>query len=278
MAVFGVPVVHEDDAVRALRAAGELRSVIAGLAPELERDFGTGLELRIGVNTGEVVTGTQERLATGDAVNVAARLQSAAGPGEILLGAQTLALCRDAVTVEKLVPLELKGKREPVAAYRLVEIRPDAPGRARHLEAAMVGRTQERKLLTDAFERAVRQQTCALFTLLGTAGVGKSRLVRELLTGLDARVLEGRCPSYGEGVTYWPVIEIVKQLAALEELLAESPGAAPAITALLGEQATATTSEETAWAVRRLLEALARERPLVVLFDDVHWGSRRSSI
>ncbi len=272
MAVFGVPVVHEDDAVRALRAASELRRAIAELTPELERDFGTSLELRIGVNTGEVVTGTEERLATGDAVNVAARLQSAAAPGEILLGAETLALARDAITVEGLSPVELKGKREPVAVYRLIEVRLDAPGLARHLDAPMIGRAHERRLIEDAFAGAVRQQTCALFTLLGTAGVGKSRLVHEFLSRLDARVVEGRCLSYGEGITYWPVIEIVKQLGAFDELLAETPGAVAAILALVGEQAAATTSEETAWAVRKLLEAAARERPLVVLFDDIHWG------
>ena len=224
------------------------------------------------MTTGEVVTGTEERLATGDAVNVAARLQNAAGPGEILIGAETLALARDAVTVEELAPIELKGKREPVAVYRLVEVRPGAPGLARHLDAPMVGRTHERKLLEDAFASAVRQQTCALFTLLGTAGVGKSRLVQAFLSGVDARVVEGRCLSYGEGITYWPVIEIVKQLGAFDELLAETPGAVAAILALVGEQAAATTSEEIAWAVRKLLEAAARERPLVVLFDDIHWG------
>jgi tetratricopeptide (TPR) repeat protein len=273
MAVFGVPVAHEDDAVRAVRAAHELRSVMAGLNPVLEQEYGATIELRIGVNTGEVVTGTTERLVTGDAVNVAARLQQTAGPGEIVLGAETLALARDAVTVEALVPVELKGKQEPVPVYRLIGVQRDAPGLARRLDAPIVGRTHERALLEAAFASAVRQGGCALFTLLGPAGVGKSRLVREFLAGVDARVVEGRCLSYGEGITYWPVVEIVKQLggAAAPEL-AELPAAAETIEALLGEREIPTTPEDIAWAVRKLLEASARERPLAVVLDDLHWG------
>jgi class 3 adenylate cyclase/tetratricopeptide (TPR) repeat protein len=264
MAVFGVPVVHEDDAVRAVRAAEELRRAIGTLNSELERDYDTTLELRIGVNTGEVVTGTEERLATGDAVNVAARLQQSAAPGEILLGQETRALARDAVTVEELVPLEVKGKQAPLVAYRLESVTPDAPGLARHLDAPMIGREHERAVLEDAFANTVRRRSCALFTLLGTAGVGKSRLAREFLGGVDARVVEGQCLSYGEGITYWPVVEVVKQLGG-------SSGQ-PALEALLGEAATPTTPEEIAWAVRKLMESAAHERPLVVRFDDVHWG------
>ena len=254
MAVFGVPVVHEDDAVRAVRAAAEMRDAL----PEL------GVQARIGVNTGEVVTGTEERLATGDAVNVAARLQQAAGAGEILLGAETHSLARDAIEVEEVDPLELKGKARPVAAFRLTSVRRDAPGVARHLDAPMVGRAHERKLLEDAFANVARRRGCALFTLLGTAGVGKSRLTREFLVGVDARVVAGRCLSYGEGITYWPVVEVVKQLGA------ESPP--EPIRALLGESDVPTTAEEIAWAVRKLLEASAEEQPLVVVFDDIHWG------
>src|SRR5947208_16664962 len=128
MAVFGVPSVHEDDALRAVRSAGELRAGLGELNDELEGSYGTRLELRMGVNTGEVVTGTEERLATGDAVNVAARLEQAAEPGEILLGEETCRLVRDAVEVEPVAPLELKGKAERVAAYRLVAVdRESAP-------------------------------------------------------------------------------------------------------------------------------------------------------
>ncbi|HEX5245604.1 MAG TPA: adenylate/guanylate cyclase domain-containing protein [Gaiellaceae bacterium] len=264
MAVFGVPVVHEDDAVRAVRAAAELRIAIDVLNAELVRDYDTTLELRIGINTGEVVTGSKERLATGDAVNVAARLQQAAAPGEIVIGQETCALVRDAVTVEELVPIELKGKKAPVVAYRLDAVTRDAPGMARHLDAPMVGRTHERDSLEDAFANAVRKRTCALFTLLGTAGVGKSRLAREFLAAVDARVVMGHCLSYGEGITYWPVVEVLKQVGG--------SGGQPALDALLGETGTPTTPEEIAWAMRKLLEGIAQERPLVVVFDDVHWA------
>src|SRR5437016_865786 len=119
MAVFGVPAVHEDDALRAVRAADELRGGLGGLNEELERSYGTRLELGIGVKTGEVVTGTEERLATGDAVNVAARVEQAAEPGEILLGEETCRHVRDAVDCEPAEPIRVKGKAEPLQAYRL---------------------------------------------------------------------------------------------------------------------------------------------------------------
>src|SRR4249919_932995 len=177
MAVFGVPAVHEDDALRAVRAADELRGGLAELNEELERSYGTRLELRMGVNTGEVVTGTEERLATGDAVNVAARLEQAAQPGEVLLGEETYGLVRDAVEAEPVEPLAAKGKVEPVPAYRLVAVQGgDVP---RRHGAPMVGRERQRKLLEDAFANVVSARVCHLFTILGTAGVGKSRLVEE---------------------------------------------------------------------------------------------------
>jgi class 3 adenylate cyclase/tetratricopeptide (TPR) repeat protein len=256
MAVFGIPVVHEDDALRAVRAATGMRDALARLNEELERDYGTRLEARIGVNTGEVVTGTEERLATGDAVNVAARLEQAAAPGEVLVGRETYRLVRDAVEADELDPLELKGKAEGVTAYRLVAVAAEAP--ARRLDVAMVGRGRELRLLHDAWDRAVSERSCVLFTLLGVAGVGKSRLTAEFLSGVEATVVEGRCLSYGDGITYWPVTEIVLQLGA------ELPG-------VVGDAAV-TSPEEIAFAFRRLLEGVARERPLVVLFDDCHWG------
>ncbi len=254
MAVFGIPVVHEDDALRALRAAAEMRDAL----PDL------GVRGRIGVTTGEVVTGTEERLATGDPVNVAARLQEAAAPDEILVGAETLGLARHAVEVEAVAPLALKGKSQPLPAYRLVAVRDEADG-SRPLEAPMVGRETELRRLRDAYGQAVRDASCQLFTMLGPAGVGKSRLAAEFLASLeDARVVRGRCLPYGEGITYWPVVEVVKQLPDLE--------LDPAIRAVLGDEDLVTSSEEIAWAFRRLLEAAAAERPLVCLLDDVHWG------
>jgi class 3 adenylate cyclase len=252
MAVFGVPVAHEDDALRACRAAREMREAFAGL----------GIEGRIGVSTGEVVTGTEERLATGDALNVAARLQQAAAPGEVLIARATLALVGDAVEVEPVEPLALKGKSEPVPAFRLLEARA-APER-RH-DTVFVGRERELALLGEAWERALAEQRCQLVTVVGDAGLGKSRLAAEALASIEARVVYGRCLPYGVGITYWPVVEVVKQLNALPS----DPAAAAAIRSLLGESEAGTTAEEIAWAFRKLLEEQA---PLVVLFDDIQWG------
>ena len=274
MAVFGVPVVHEDDALRAVRAATEMRDGVAELNGGLARDYGVELELRIGVNTGEVVTGTEERLATGDAVNVAARLEQGAQPGEILLGEATYRLVRDAVRVEDVAPLVAKGKSEPLAVRRLLAVVTDAPGLARRADTPMVGRRRQLKLLGDAYENVVSERSCHLFTVLGSAGVGKSRLVAEFLTSVGgATVVRGRCLSYGEGITYWPVVEVVKQLpdAAGTDLDEVASGR---ISALFRDEEVVTSPEEIAWAVRKLLEAAAVERPLVVVFDDAHWGEK----
>ncbi|MDQ3823996.1 MAG: AAA family ATPase, partial [Actinomycetota bacterium] len=265
MAVFGVPAVHEDDALRALRAAADLRDGLTELNAELERSYGTRLELRIGVNTGEVVTGTAERLATGDAVNVAARLEQAASPGDVLVGEETVRLVRGAAELEPVDPVAAKGKTEPLRAWRLVAVNPDAETRGR---APMVGRERQRDLLADAFAAVVAERSCRLFTVLGPAGVGKSRLVDEFVGSIeDATVARGRCLSYGEGVGYWPATEVVKQL-----LPPGDGGAAPALGAILGDESAAGSTDEIAWAVRKLFEARAAERPLVVVFDDVHWG------
>jgi class 3 adenylate cyclase/tetratricopeptide (TPR) repeat protein len=255
MAVFGVPQVHEDDALRACRAAVEMRDAL----PQL------GLQGRIGLNTGEVVTGTEERLATGDAVNVAARLEQAAQPGEILIGADTLRLVRDAVETEPVAPLELKGKAEAVPAHRLLAATGDL---VRRDSAPMVGRATELRRLHDAYEQAVRDRSCQLFTVLGSAGVGKSRLAYEFLSRLDATVVRGRCLSYGEGITYFPVVEVLTQLAVRPE----DAAAAAAVASVLGETEDRTTSDEIAWGFRKTLEQAAAESPLVCVFDDIHWA------
>ena len=201
MAVFGVPQVHEDDALRAVRAALELREAVAPL------------EVRIGINTGEVVAGQGDALVTGDAVNVAARLEQAGAPGAVLLGEPTYRLVRDAVRAEPVQAVEAKGKAERVAAYRLYDSLPEAAV-SRRLDSPLVGRERERRLLRDAFERASEDRACQLFTILGTAGVGKSRLVDEFLdeVGGTASILRRRCLPYGDGITYWPIAEIVREL------------------------------------------------------------------
>jgi class 3 adenylate cyclase len=279
MAVFGVPVLHEDDALRALRAAAGLREQIAFLNTELETDFGATVSVRTGVNTGPVVTGTEERLATGDAVNLAARLEQAAAPGEIVIGPQTWALVREAVEAEPLEPLLLKGKSQPVAAYRLLQIRTDVDSRARSGGAPLVGRGSQLRMLADAFANVVTERSCGLFTILGMAGVGKSRLAAEFLRGADARVVTGTCLSYGQGITYWPVVSMVKQLLdprngcpGAAGLMTRDAKVAAAVNVLVGEQAHATSPAEIAWAVRKLVESSAELAPVVVVFDDLHWG------
>jgi class 3 adenylate cyclase/tetratricopeptide (TPR) repeat protein len=253
MAVFGVPQVHEDDALRACRAAVEMRDAL----PEL------GIRGRIGLNTGEVVTGTEERLATGDAVNVAARLEQAAEPGEVLIGAATARLVRDAVELGDERQLELKGKSEPVAAYRLLAVVGET---SRRSDVPIVGRERERRALDDAWERVRSERSCHLFTLLGAAGVGKSRLTAEFVGSLgDVPVVRGRCLSYGEGITYWPLVEVVLQLGRRPS----DPRAVAAIASLLGESEEPATADEIAWAFRKLLEESA---PVVCLFDDLHWA------
>jgi tetratricopeptide (TPR) repeat protein len=252
MAVFGVPLAHEDDALRACRAAVEMRDAL----PEL------GIRGRIGANTGEVVTGTSERLATGDAVNVAARFEQAAEPGEVLIGEATLALVRDAVAAEPVEPLTLKGKSQPMPAFRLVSVL-EAPERSH--ASRFVGRERELAQIMEAWAHVQEDARCELVTVMGDAGVGKSRLVTEALSGIEAHVVRARCLPYGEGITYWPVVEVVKQLAELPS----DPAAAAAIRSLLGESEVGTSGDEIAWAVRKLLEEQA---PLIVVFDDIQWG------
>jgi class 3 adenylate cyclase/tetratricopeptide (TPR) repeat protein len=283
MAVFGIPTLHEDDALRAVRAADDLRSSLRSLNEDLARHSGVTLEIRMGLNTGEVVAGQGETLVTGDAVNVAKRLEEAAATGEILVGEATHRLVRDAVDAEDVEPLVLKGKTTTVAAHRVLSVREGALSRERRLDSPMVGRRRERALLRQAYDRVVQDRACHLFTVLGAAGVGKSRLVAEFVDelGEQATIVHGRCLPYGEGVTFWPLLEVVRRLygdepmpsiaAALggekdAELIAERVGAAIGLAESTGGP------EEASWAVRRLFEALARDRPLIVVFDDIQWG------
>jgi class 3 adenylate cyclase/tetratricopeptide (TPR) repeat protein len=274
MAVFGIPRVHEDDAVRAVRAADELRGALAALNDELERERGVRLAVRIGVNTGEVVTGDEGgTLVTGDAVNIAKRLEEAARSGEILVGSATEQLARAAATFELLEPLDLKGKTAPVEAWRTVSVDPDARPFERRFDVPLIGRLEEVARLRRAYERAVADRACERFTVLGAAGVGKSRLALELFGDVEggATVVSGRCLPYGEGITFWPLHEVLRGLGGEEGVmrLLEANDDAELICARLeGDGA----SQETFWAVRRLCETLARAQPLVLCFEDVHWA------
>jgi class 3 adenylate cyclase/tetratricopeptide (TPR) repeat protein len=288
MAVFGLPTLHEDDALRAVKAAAGMQRALVPLNDELERQWGVRLSVRTGVNTGVVVAGDPtagQRLVTGDAVNVAARLEQAAGEQEILLGDPTYRLVRDYVDVEEVEPLELKGKAERVAAYRLVCVRESAE-RPRRLDAPMVGRDRELGLLQAQLAEAVDEHCCRLATIVGEAGVGKSRLVDELMRSLpdDVVVLRGRCLPYGEGITFWPLAEAVRDAARITErdttaaaqaklaTLASDVDVVERVSAAIGLSATPFPVEELVWGARKLLEELGRDHPALVLFEDVHWA------
>jgi class 3 adenylate cyclase/tetratricopeptide (TPR) repeat protein len=293
MAAFGIPVLHEDDALRAARAAVELRTALARLNTELERDVGITIQTRIGINSGEVIAGDPsggEGFVTGDAVNVAKRLEESAGPGEILIGDETQRLARDAIQSESVEPLALRGKRERIRAHKLLDVTPGALAHARRFDSPMVGRERELALLEEAFARTARERSCHLFTVRGSAGVGKSRLLNEALRdiGADAQVLRGACLPYGEGITFWPVLEIVKQATGVTEddspdeakqkiaaVLEDDQSAqivAERIAEVVGLSAEAGIAEEGFWAVRKLLEALAHRRPVIAVFDDLNWA------
>lgn len=293
MSVFGVPTVHEDDAMRACRAAVDIKRGLAELEPQMQAERGVAIEWRMGINTGPVVTGDLaygQRIVTGDPVNVAARLEAAAGVDEIFIGAETLALVKYAVSVEPVGPLSLKGKSRPVPAWRLLAVSEVPRPRSRPQDAPLVGRERPIQMLSEAFRQAVEERGCHLFTVLGVAGVGKSRLVDEFVTGLGdaAAVATGRCLAYGSGITYWPVAEALRSgivsaevadadqpelgLAALLAGQRDAERLVAAVGSLLGMSAGTHDQEELFWAVREAFEAMARRRPLVLVLDDIHWG------
>jgi class 3 adenylate cyclase/tetratricopeptide (TPR) repeat protein len=293
MAVFGIPAVHEDDALRACRAALEIQAEIERLNKELERDWGITISTRMGVNTGEVIAGgpsSGQTLVTGDAVNTAARLEQSAPPGSILIGTPTYRLVAYAVDVEPVEPVTAKGKADAVAAYGLLSVVPGLPVRARRLDSPMVGRERELRMLLEAFDRSVAEARCVLATVIGMPGVGKSRLVHEFVAAIADRstVLWGRCLPYGEGITFWPVVNLVHEAAGITE--GDSPEESRAkievllpegedrsvigdrVAAAVGLGEAAWSLQETFWAIRKLIESVAIDRPLVVVFDDIHWG------
>jgi len=253
MAVFGLPTLHEDDALRALHAASELRVAVAPLDRRLADEHGLRWRIRVGVATGEVFAGDvddAQSFATGPTVVVAERLESSAQPSEVLIDDATYRLTAGAALVEPVEPVPAKGKAEPVAAWRLIGVQSGVPGVPRRLDTPLVGRREELARLREGYDQAVAERRCRLVSVIGPAGIGKSRLVREFLVSMapEATISVGRCPPYGDGVTFWPVVEV------------------------LPDETLEGTTEEIFRRVRRSLEELARERPLVVCFDDVHWA------
>jgi tetratricopeptide (TPR) repeat protein len=284
MAVFGFPTVREDDAERAVRAAAAMVASLPELNEEIERQWDVRIGMRTGINTGEVVE-SGEGLVVGDPVNVAARLEQAAADGEVLIGEETWRLVRDKVTLQAVAPLDLKGKSEPVPAYRLVSTDPPT------VEANLpfVGRDDELAKLLDVYERAVSDNRARVATVIGSAGVGKTRLARELAASVAGRalVLEARCEPAGTS-TFAPIADALRDAASIDESATDDAIVA-GLSSLLPEEhpdrdriaSRAATvlgagdpgpPEETFWGVRRIFEALARARPLVLVLDDVHWA------
>ncbi len=287
MAVFGLPQAHEDDALRAARAALGMGMALDKLNQDLRQRYGVALANRTGINTGEVVANddpsADQKLATGDAVNVAARLEQAAPVGQIYLGESTWRLVRDAVEVEAVAPLVLKGKAQPVAAYRLLAAT-GVEGNVRRLDTPLAGRDDELATLGQAWREASGGKVVRLVTVVGEAGLGKSRLIHEAVVrhGGAALVLRGRCLPYGDGITFWPLAEMVSKYidaeasadeaqAALRELTGDADVAAR-LAAAIGLSTAAFPLHELNWAARRFLQGLARQQPVIALIDDIHWA------
>ncbi|MER7706988.1 AAA family ATPase [Kitasatospora sp. NPDC097605] len=310
LAAFGATVAHEDDALRAVRAATGALDALAGLTAELAAAYQVRLEARAGICTGNVVVITRpgdDFRVVGDSVNTAARLQTAARPGEVLVCADTAAMVRAHVGIESVEPLALKGKSRPVPAWRIT-----APGAAADRPAPLtpfIGRAEELAQLAHGYRQARERRQVRLATVVGAPGIGKSRLVREFLAGLpdgEAVVLSGRCSAYGRGITYRPLAEMLDSLPggrpALARLLAGEGGAAeddgePARTRRLAARTLAAVAEsvpvpttvpapagpgghapapvgvaDIAWAVRHLLAVLGRSRPVILVWEDLHWA------
>jgi class 3 adenylate cyclase/tetratricopeptide (TPR) repeat protein len=289
MAVFGLPKAHEDDALRAVRAADDMRKALKRVNHDLMARYGVTLGNRTGVNTGEVVANDDEKadqkLATGDAVNVAARLEQAAPVNEIYLGETTWQLVRDAVEVEAVEPLQLKGKTEKVAAYRLISAG-GLDGYARRQDTAIVGRDEELAALSLAYQQACDTRSVRMVTVVGDAGLGKSRLVREVTDRIasDARLLRGRCLPYGDGITFWPLVDMAREAAGI--LDDDSPDVANAklleavgdvelaarLASAVGLSTASYPLHELNWAARKFLEGFADSGPVVAVVDDIHWA------
>ena len=280
-AIFGVPRAREDDALRAVRGATAAIAALGDLSDELEQRWGAGVGVRAGVETGEVIV--EERVGTGPlpsaTVRTAARMRECASAGEVVLGETTHRVVREWVETE-----------ETAGGGRRVTVVLQKPRQLARPETPLVGRDSERALVTHAFERAARDQSCQLVTLVGEAGVGKSRLVEDATSELGARatVLTGHCLSYGEGVTFFPLVSIVRGAAEASEaesadeiqrrlrtIMADDEDGelvVARVLQLIGLAVGTLRTEEGFWAVRRLFEELARRRPLVLVLEDCHWA------
>jgi class 3 adenylate cyclase len=304
VALFGAPVAHEDDAERAVRAALQMQANVVALSGELE-----SVRMRIGVNTGEVLVGALraggDYTAMGDVVNVASRLQTMADPGQVLVGSPTRASTAAVVRYEPAGMLQTRGRDGTVEAWIAVECLAPPGRRPARVDGPLVGRREELGLLQHAVGAAVARHRAQLVVLLGDAGVGKSRLARELADWAvqehDATVLEGRCVPYGEANVWWPMAEMMRQACAIEpcdsadDTLAKCRAAvatvtgvdvagneaerlATALSFLMGNQGAlanvdpSRTRDEVRLSLLTFLEGLARRRPLVLALSELHWA------
>ena len=287
-AIFGLPIVHEDDALRALRAADEARTRLTQIAVQLADTHPARLAVTVGVSTGEVMAGgrtSPQPRATGEPLMASSRLAQAGDAGDIVVDEATRRVARHAAIVE---PAAIGSE----SAFRVVELELGNDGRqaSGRFDSEMVGRERERRRLLDAFEQATSDRSCQLFTILGPAGVGKSRLVREFLRDVNAKatVATGRCLPYGEGITYWPIVEVVKDLAGLDDAdtpdqsrlrlaallegIDEQDTLVQRLAETIGSSTAVAAVDESSRAVRTLFAAVASQRSLVIVFDDIHWG------
>jgi class 3 adenylate cyclase/tetratricopeptide (TPR) repeat protein len=290
--VFGVPMTHGDDALRAVRAAEEMMRELEALNDELAPRLGVRLQMRIGVNTGTVIVGAPiagRAMALGDAMNVAARLEKRAAPDEILIGEETYRLVRHQIQADPAGTLELRGRQAPIAAYRLLRASP-VPEPEAPADGPLIGRQRDLALLNVAFERCAARGSGEFVTVLGEAGVGKSRLIAELVERYRPRatLLVGRCLPYGEGITYWPLAEIVQQAVGIDDddgasvarekldaALRDDPDGesiARHLAQIIGLEDGFESGEHAFWAIRRLLETVAAPRPVIIVLEDLQWA------
>jgi class 3 adenylate cyclase/tetratricopeptide (TPR) repeat protein len=289
LAIFGIPSVGEDDAIRAVTAAETMRDSMAELNAELADRWGVEIQTRAGVNTGEVVVGSEvtvDGMVMGDVANVAARLQASIGPGEIVVSGTTAQLVRSSVELEQIEPLTVKGKRDPVIAFRVVGLlAPEARG---SLSSPFVGRTAELEVLEAELARAVSDRSCRLALILGDPGIGKSRLVSEFVAraGSSATVLRAQCPARGEGATMNPFADLVRisaeivpadgrrearaKLEALVGRIGADRSTEDALASLLDLDEAIRPLEDIFRGVRHVLESVAHASYAIVVIDDLH--------
>src|SRR3954453_22682998 len=276
MAVFGVPTVHEDDALRAVRAALELQEELERLNAELASVPGIRLVVRTGITTGEVVAdigSSRQNFVTGDIVITAKRLEEVAGPGEILIGSVTAELVGGAAALEPMPPLTAKGKAQPLTAWRVISVDPTAEGGRRRNDGPLVGRRRSLQQLRAAVGRAEARRVCVPVLVLGPPGIGKSRLASELAANIEGAVLRGRCIPYGRGITFWALAEILPPAGGVDSLPLTGEDASTVRERLhvaIGDSSASVPGDEIFWAVRRAVESLAKNGPLVLCIDDLH--------